>query len=47
MLLLNRDITRKMKVDKALPELKKDMKFETKGKKEYKVEAIINSAIYS
>ncbi len=33
-------------MDKALPEPKKDLKFEAKGNKEYEVEAIIDSAVY-
>ncbi len=33
-------------MDKALPELEKDLKFEVGGNKEYEVEAIIDSAVY-
>ncbi len=43
--LLEQDTTRKGRVDKALPEPKKE--FEARDNKEYKVEAIINSAVYS
>ncbi len=46
MLLLEQDITKKERVDKALPEPKKDVEFEVRGNKEYKVEAIIDSAVY-
>ncbi len=46
MSLLEQDTTRKGQVDKALPELEKDVKFETGGNKKYKVKAIINSAVY-
>ena len=46
MLLLEQDITRKRQVDnKVLPELKKE--FEAGNNKEYKVEIIIDSAVYS
>ncbi len=33
--------------NKALPELGKELKFEIGGNKEYEVEAIINSVVYS
>ncbi len=33
-------------MDKALPEPKKDLEFEAGGDKEYKIKAIIDSAIY-
>ncbi len=46
MLLLEQDITRKKRVDKVLPEPEKDVKFEAKGNKEYKVKPIIDSAVY-
>ena len=47
MLLLEQDITRKGRVDnKALPKPEKDIEFEIRGNKEYKVEIIINSAVY-
>ena len=47
MSLLEKDITRKRQVDKkALLEPKKDIKFEAKGNKEYKVKIIIDSAMY-
>ncbi len=44
--LLEQDTTRKKRVDKALPEQEKIVEFEARGNKEYKVEAIINSAMY-
>ncbi len=44
MSLLEQDNTRKRQVDKALPEPKKE--FEAGDNKEYKVKAIINSAVY-
>ena len=47
MSLLEQDITRKKRVEKTLLEPKKDLEFETKGNKEYKVKTIINSAVYS
>ncbi len=34
-------------MDKALPELEKDVEFEVGGNKEYEVKAIIDSAVYS
>ena len=47
MLLLEQDITREEQVDnKALLEPEKDVKFEARGNKEYKVKAIIDSAVY-
>ncbi len=33
-------------MDKALPEPKKELEFETGGNKEYKVKAIIDSVVY-
>ncbi len=42
---MEQDTTRKGRVDKALPEPEK--KFEVGNNKEYKVEAIIDSAVYS
>ena len=48
MLLLEQDITRKGQMDnKALPEPEKNVGFEAKDNKEYEVEVIINSAVYS
>ncbi len=47
MSLLEQDTTRRGWVDKALPELEKDLEFEAGDNKEYEVEAIINSALYS
>ena len=44
MSLLKQDTTRKERVDKALPELKKE--FEAGNNKEYGVEAIIDNAMY-
>ncbi len=46
MSLLEQDTTRKERVDKALPEPEKDLEFEAGGNKEYKVETIIDSAVY-
>ncbi len=46
MSLLEQDITRKRRVDKALPKSEKDVKFEARGNKEYEVKAIIDSAVY-
>ncbi len=37
---------KKGRVDKALPEPEKDVKFEVRDNKEYEVKAIINSAVY-
>ncbi len=37
---------RKRRLDKALPEPEKDLEFEARGNKEYKVKVIINSAMY-
>ncbi len=45
-LLLEQDTTRKVRVDKALPEPEKELEFDAGGNKEYKVKAIINSAVY-
>ncbi len=42
--MLEQDITRKGRVDKALPEPEKE--FEAGDNKEYEVEAIIDSAVY-
>ncbi len=44
--LLEQDITRRERVDKALPEPEKDLEFEAGGDKEYEVEAIIESIVY-
>ena len=44
--MLEQDIIRKRRVDKALPEPKKVLEFKTGDNKEYKVEAIIDSAVY-
>ncbi len=46
MSLLEQDTTRKRWVDKALPEPEKNMEFEARGNKEYKVKAIIDSTVY-
>ena len=46
MLLLKQDTTKKEQVDKALLDPKKDLKFEARGNKEYKVETLIDSAVY-
>ncbi len=46
MALLEQDTTRKRQVDKALPEPEKDVEFEAESNKEYKIEAIIDSAVY-
>ncbi len=42
--LLEQDITRKKRVNETL--LEPEIKFETSDKKEYEIEAIINSAMY-
>ncbi len=44
--LLEQNTMRKEQVDKALPEPEKELKFEARGNKEYKLEAIINSTVY-
>ncbi len=45
--LLKQNTTRKGRVDnKALPEPEKELKFEARDNKEYKVKAIIDSAVY-
>ncbi len=44
--LLEKDIIRKGRVDKALLESQKDVEFEAGGNKEYEVEVIIDSAVY-
>ena len=44
--LLKQNTTRKKRVDKALPEPKKDLEFEAGDNKEYKMGAIIDSAVY-
>ncbi len=36
---------RKRRVDNTMPELEKDLEFEVGGNKEYKVKAIIDSAV--
>ncbi len=46
MLLLEQDMTGKGRIDKALSESKKDVEFEARGNKEYKVKAIINNTVY-
>ncbi len=46
MLLLEKNTTRKKRVDNAPLELEKDLKFEVGGNKEYKVETIIDSLVY-
>ena len=38
---------RKKQVDKALPEPKKELEFEAKSNKEYKIKAIIDNIVYS
>ena len=47
MSLLEQDITRKKQIDKALPKPKKEWEFKANGNKEYKVEIIIESIMYS
>ncbi len=37
---------KKKRLDKALPELEKNLEFEAGGNKEYEVKAIIDSAVY-
>ncbi len=46
MLLLEQDITRRKRVDKALLESEKDLEFEAGGNKEYEVKVIIDNALY-
>ena len=46
MSLLEQDIRKKKQVDKALPELEKDLEIKAGSNKEYEVKAIIDSAIY-
>ena len=47
MSLLEQNTTKKKQVDnKPLLEPEKDMEFVVKGNKEYKIEAIINNAVY-
>ena len=46
-LLLEQNIIRKKRVDKALSKPEKDLKFEVGGNNKYEVKAIIESAIYS
>ncbi len=46
MSLLEQDIIRKERVDKALPKPEKDVEFEARGNKEYEVKTIINSVVY-
>ena len=43
---MEQDITRKQRVDKALPELEKKLEFEAGGNTEYKIKAIIDSVVY-
>ena len=45
MSLLEQETIRKNRVDKALPEPKKDLMFQTGDNKEYEVKPIINSTI--
>ena len=45
--LLEQDITRKKQADKTLPEPKKNLEFEVRDNKKYKVKAIIDSAVYN
>ena len=48
MSLLEQNTTRKKRVDnKTLLESEKNVEFKAKGNKEYKIKAIINSAVYS
>ncbi len=47
MSLLEQDITRRGRVDTALPEPEKDLEFKAGGNKKYKVKAIIDSAVYN
>ncbi len=44
--LLEQDTTRRKRVDKALLEPEKDVKFDDGDNKEYEVEAIIDSTMY-
>ncbi len=44
--LLEQDTKRKGRVDKALPELEKDLEFEAGGNREYEFKAIIDSVVY-
>ena len=45
-LLLEQDTTRKRRVDKALLELEKEWKYETKDNKKYEIKVIIDSTVY-
>ena len=45
--MLKQDITRREQVIKALLEPEKDLEFEARSYKEYEVEVIINSTVYS
>ncbi len=47
MSLLEQDTTKEERVDNALLELEKDLKFETEDSKKYEIETIINSMAYS
>ena len=47
MLLLEHNITRRRRVDKAQPEPKKNLEFETQDNNKYEAKAIINSVVYS
>ncbi len=47
MSLLEQDIIRKKRVENALPEPKKELEFEAKNNKEYKVKVIIDNTVYS
>ena len=46
MSLLEQDTRTRERVDKALPEPEKEVKFEARDNKKYKVKAIIDSAVY-
>ncbi len=46
MSLLEQDTIKNGRVDNALLELEKDLEFEARGNKEYKVKANIDGAIY-
>ncbi len=47
MLLLEQNITRKERVDEALQEPEKDVKFEARGNETYEVKVIINNIVYN
>ena len=46
MSLLEQDTIRKKQIDKALPKLEKNLKFEAKSNKKYEIEVIIDSVVY-